>query len=56
MRVGRSMTTFIRQRKTGSAAVDAWKLHFVQLEHLFDEVDGFEEFMLVIANNLLRHR
>ena len=48
------MTTFIRKRKTGCAAVDAWKLHYVQLEHLFDEVDGFEEFMLVLANNILR--
>ena len=48
------MITFIRKRKTGSAAVDAWKLNYPQLETLFDEVDGFEEFMLVIANNILR--
>jgi len=52
--VGRSLATLIRKRKTGQTAVDAWRLHYMQLKVLFEEVEGFEHFMLVIANNLLR--
>jgi len=40
--------------QTGLMAVDAWKKHYVQLHHLLDKVVGFEDFMIVIANNLLR--
>ena len=54
--VGRSFAVFIRKRKTGDVALDAWRRHFVHLKKLFDEVDGFEELMLVLANNLLRDR
>ena len=53
-RVGRSLATFIRKRKTGETAVVSWKVHYVKLSVLFDEVVGFEEFMIVIANSLLR--
>jgi len=53
-RVGRSLATFLRKRKTGEHAIDAWRLHYVQLDVLFKEIVGFEEFMLVIANNTLR--
>jgi len=53
-RVGCSLATFLRKRKTGEHAIDAWRLHYVQLDVLFKEVVGFEEFMLVIANNTLR--
>jgi len=35
-------------------AVDAWKKQYVQLHHLFDEVVGFDDFIVVITNNLLR--
>ena len=49
-----SLATFLRKRKTGDAAVDAWKSHYAQLALIFTEVDGFEQFMLVIANNILR--
>ena len=55
-RVGSSLAVFLRKRKTGDAALDAWRRHYVQLEKSFDEVEGFEEFMLVFANNLLRDR
>ena len=54
--VGRSFALFVRKRKTGDVALDAWRRHFVHLKKLFDEVDGFEELMLVLANNLLRDR
>ena len=53
MRVGSSLAVFIRKRKTGDAALDAWRRHYVQLKALFLEVDGFEEFMLVFANHLM---
>ena len=54
-RVGRSLSTFIRKRKTGAVAIDAWRLNYIQLDVLFKEVAGFEEFMVVIANNLMRN-
>ena len=53
-RVGCSLSTFIRKRKTGAVAIDAWRLNYIQLDVLFKEVVGFEEFMVVIANNLMR--
>jgi len=53
-RVGCSLATFIRKRKTGAVAIDAWRLNYTQLDVLFKEVVGFEEFMVVIANNLMR--
>jgi len=53
-RVGCSLATFLRKRKTGEHAIDAWRLHYVQLDALFKEIVGFEEFMLVIANNTLQ--
>ena len=56
MRVGSSLAVFLRKRKTGDAALDAWRRHYVQLKKLFDEAEGCEEFMLVFANNLLRDR
>ena len=56
MRAGSSFAVFLRKRKTGDAALDAWRLHYVQLKKLFDEAEGCEEFMLVFANNLLRDR
>ena len=52
--VGCSLSTFIRKRKTGAVAIDAWRLNYAQLDVLFKEVVGFEEFMVVIANNLMR--
>ena len=52
--VGRSLAAFIIGATAGEHAVDAWRRHYVQLKILFEEVEGFEEFMLVIANNLLR--
>ena len=54
-RVGCSLATFVRKRKTGGAAIDAWRLNYVQLKILFDEVVGFETFMLVFSNNKLRN-
>jgi len=53
-RVGCSLATFLRKRKTGEHAIGAWRSYYAQLNVLFEEVEGFEEFMLVIANNLLR--
>jgi len=53
-RVGRAMATFIRMVQTGLMAVDAWRRHYVQLSNLFDEIEGFEDFMIAISKNLLR--
>jgi len=53
-RVGCSLATFLRNRKTGEHAVDAWRRNYVQLEELFTEVIGFEAFMLTLANNTLQ--
>ena len=53
-RVGHSFATFMLGSATGEHAVDAWRSHYVQLNILFEEVEGFEEFMVVIANNLMR--
>ena len=53
-RVGRAMSTVMRMVQTGLMALDAWKKHYVQLNIFFDKVEGFEDFMAVIASNLLR--
>jgi len=53
-RVGCSFATFLRKRKTGDAAVGAWRLNYAQLNILFKEVVGFEEFITLIANKTLR--
>ena len=53
-RVGCSLATFLRKRKAAEVAVDAWRLHYPQVDVLFKEVVGFEDFLLVIANNTLR--
>ena len=34
--------------------MDGWRLHYANLKILFKEVEGFEEFMIVLADNLLR--
>jgi len=34
--------------------MDAWRLYYIQLNILFDEVEGFSEFILILANNTLR--
>jgi len=52
-RVGRSLALFLRKRKTGEVALGAWRGHYPQLEALF-ELQGFEDFMVTIANNTLR--
>jgi len=53
-RVGRSFANFLRQRKTGEVAVDAWRKQYQQLEILFEEVIGFEDFVVTLANSLLK--
>jgi len=37
-RVGKSLATFLRKRKTGSVALEAWKNNYVQLQILYEEV------------------
>ena len=37
-RVGQSSALFLRKRKTGEVAVDAWRKQYSQLEILFEEV------------------
>ena len=39
-RVGMSMATFMREFEQGETAVAAWKLHYTQLNILFDEDGG----------------
>jgi len=53
-RCGSSLATFIRNRQTGPAAIEAWRHHYKQLDILFDEVDGFNDFVLVLAYNTTR--
>ena len=53
-KVGMSMSPYLKDTQTGEAALHGWKLNYPQIETLFDEIDGFEAFMLVITNNLLR--
>ena len=48
-----ALFTISRTVQTGGVVVDAWRRNYPQLELLF-EVQGFEEFMKVIASNLLR--
>jgi len=52
--VGKSVATFIRKRKTGDAAFDAWSLHYPQLNALFMDTPGLGDFLLIFFNNLLR--
>ena len=51
--VGKSMSAFLIDARTAHVALSAWRLHYCQIEHLFF-IEGFENFMLVIVNNLLR--
>jgi len=53
-RVGRAMAPILRMVQTSDAAVDTLRSNYPQLQILFDEVDGFNEFMLVIVSGLLR--
>ena len=53
-RVGCSLACFLRNRKNGQAAVDAWRLHYVQLNDLFTKIPGFENFMVDLASNTLK--
>ena len=53
-KVGMSLSPFLIDAQTGDLALHCWKLNYPQIETLFDEIDGFEAFMLVIANNILR--
>jgi len=50
--VGKSFAYFLRMHQTGDAAVDTWGRNYPQLNELF-EIDGFKEFMEVIASHLL---
>ena len=52
-KVGRSMATIFRVVQQGNTAIESWRLHYPQLNSLF-EITGFDSFMLVIVNNLLR--
>jgi len=52
--VGRAMVPIIRMVETSDAAVGAWQSNYPQLQTLFDEVPGFNDFMLVIVSGLLR--
>ena len=49
-----SISPFLKDTQTGEAALHGWALNYPQIEALVDEIDGFEAFMLVITNNLLR--
>ena len=53
-RVGRAMAPIMRMVETSDAAVDAWQINYPQLQALFDEVEGFNKFILVIVSGLLR--
>jgi len=48
-----ALRALIRLRKTGSSAVDAWRRNYPQIGRLFDEVEGVEVVINVIASNLL---
>jgi len=39
-KVGNSLATFVRKRKTGVSAIKAWRDHYKQLDILFSEVEG----------------
>ena len=48
------MACFLRNRKTGGAAVAAWRLHYAHLNELFTNVVGFEDFIVDIASKTLK--
>jgi len=53
-KVGRALVTLVRKRKTGLVAIDAWKKQYPQLHTVF-AVEGFEEFIVNIANCMLQN-
>ena len=53
-RVGQAMAPILRMVQTNDAAVDALQSNYPQLQTLFDEVPGFNKFMLIIVSGLLR--
>ena len=55
-RIGASFAASVKKRTSGTDVIDDWKTQFTQLETLLKEVEGFEEFMLVIANSLLHEK
>jgi len=52
-RIATALALFLRKRKTAEVALEAWKLNYPQLKELSD-VEFFNSFMLVIAQNLVR--
>ena len=44
-RVGCSLSTFIRKRKTGAVAIDSWRLNYTQLGVQFKEGSGRSRLM-----------
>ena len=53
-KVGMSMSPYLKDTQTGEAALHGWTLNYPQIEALVDDIEGFEAFMLVMTNNLLR--
>ena len=53
-RIGSSFATFLRNCDNEVEALEAWRNHYRLLNSLFEEVTGFEEFMLTIASNTQR--
>jgi len=55
VKVGRSLSTFVRTTTQPAMAVDAWCRHYGQLKILFVEIEHFEDFMIVIATYILKN-
>ena len=53
-RAGRAIATLVRTRENGKAAVLAWRKEYPQIGAMLDNVEGVEEFMIVIADSLVR--
>ena len=53
-KIATALAFFLRKRKTAEVALEAWKLNYPQLKKLSD-VEFFDSFMLVIAQNLVRN-
>ena len=53
-RVGNALVKLLRTRRYGAAALEGWRHAYPQLDVLFNDIPGFHDFMLQIANNKVR--
>ena len=50
--VGKAVAVLLREYESGKAAMEAWRAEYPQLDPLFEEIQGLEEFTSILFKNL----